>query len=184
MSPKFDRLQFSGKPLLLPKAHNPKREKWGPHFLSRPEFWMVWRRHGILSFHFYLFFCLEATLAKDTWMTATSATAMVIFSKVPFRNLIDHSYVKVSSQKLGSTLKTDQGHPTIKDLWTWIKMRASSLIKTLVNIMKRKSTKMPWKLLLAKKNAILHLKEHCIKRDGIWLLLYTSFSLKKTSFLI
>ena len=48
--------------------------------------------------HFFFFFCLEATLGKYTWMRATSATAMVIFWKVVFQKLLDHSYVKVSSQ--------------------------------------------------------------------------------------
>ena len=59
--------------------------------------------------HFFLlwfFFCL-ATLGKDTWMRATSATVMVTFSKVLFRKLLDHSYVKVSSQQLGDTLTTE-----------------------------------------------------------------------------
>ena len=68
---------------------------------------MAWRCHGILCFHFYFFFCLEATLGKDTWMRATSATAMVIFSRVLFRKLLDHNYVKVSSQQLGGTLTTE-----------------------------------------------------------------------------
>ena len=39
----------------------------------------------------------------------------------------------------------------LKILWTWIKIRANSFIKTLVNIMKRKSTKVPCKLSLGKK---------------------------------
>ena len=56
--------------------------------------------------HFFFFVCL-ATLGKDTWMRATSATVMVTFSKVLFRKLLDHSYVKVSSQQLGDTLTTE-----------------------------------------------------------------------------
>ena len=55
----------------------------------------------------FFFLAFEATLGKDTWIRATSATAMVIFSKVLFRKLLDHSYVKVSSQQLGSTLTTE-----------------------------------------------------------------------------
>ena len=36
----------------------------GSHVLSRPDFWMVWRCHGILCVSFILFFCCcsEATL--------------------------------------------------------------------------------------------------------------------------
>ena len=67
---------------------------------------MVWRCHGILCFHG--FFCyLEATLGKDTCIRATSATAMIIFSKVLFRKLLDHSYVKLSFQQLGGILTTE-----------------------------------------------------------------------------
>ena len=57
-------------------------------------------------------------------MKATSATAMVIFSKVLFRKLLDHSYVKVFYQQ------SFEGHPTVKELRTWIKIRANSSIKT------------------------------------------------------
>ena len=55
-------------------------------------------------FIFILFyFCLEATLlGRDTWMRATSATVWYFFSK-----LLDHSYIKVSSQQLGGTLTTE-----------------------------------------------------------------------------
>ena len=66
----------------------------------------------------------------------------------------------------------------LKILWTWIKIRANSFIKTLLNIMKRKSTKVPWKLSPAKKNATLHFKEHCTKTDDISLVV-TSFFLSK-----
>ena len=61
----------------------------------------------VFIFIHFFFFCLEATLGKYTWMRATSATAMVIFWKVVFQKLLDHSYVKVSSQQLGGTLTTE-----------------------------------------------------------------------------
>ena len=107
MSTKFGRLEFSGKIFSFTKSSiTQTREKWDPLVLSRPDFRMVWRCHGILFVHFYFyfyFFCLEATLGQDR---ATSATVMVIFSKVPFRKLLYHSYVKVSSQQLWDTLTT------------------------------------------------------------------------------
>ena len=53
----------------------------------------------------------------------------------------------------------------LKILWTWIKIRANSFIKTLVNNMKRKPTKVPWTLSLTKKNVTPHFKEHCTKID-------------------
>ena len=68
-----------------------------------------------------------------------------------------------------------EGHPAVEDfmdmdqdsaiLWTWIKIRANSFIKTLVNNVKRKLTKVPWTLSLTKKNATPHFKEHCTKID-------------------
>ena len=109
MGTKFGRLEFSGKTFSFTKSSITKtREKWDPLVLSRPEFWLVWRCHGILFVHFYFyfyfyFFCLEATLGQDR---ATSATVIVIFSKVPFRKLLYHSYVKVSSQQLRDTSTT------------------------------------------------------------------------------
>ena len=44
-----------------------------------------------------------------------------------------------------------KGTLQFKILRTWIKVHAHSLIKTLVNNMKRESTNVPWKLSLAKK---------------------------------
>ena len=51
----------------------------------------------------------------------------------------------------------------LKILWTWIKIRVNSFIKTLVNNMKLKPTKVPWTLSLTKKNATPHFKEYCTK---------------------
>ena len=49
--------------------------------------------------------------------------------------------------------------------------------------MKRKSTKVPWKLSPAKKNATLHFKEHCTKTDDISLVVTSFFLSKKKQFL-
>ena len=121
--------------------------------MSRPEFWMVWRFHGILCFHFYfilfcLFVCLEVTLlGKDTWIRATSATAMVIFSKVLFRKLLDHSYVKVFSQQLGGTSTTEFWSTPYSWRFMYMDKRYMLILSSkLVNIMKPKSTKVLWKL--------------------------------------
>ena len=54
----------------------------------------------------------------------------------------------------------------LKILRTWIKIRANSFIKTLVNIMKRKSKKVPGKLSLVK-NTNPHFNEHCTKINDI-----------------
>ena len=106
MSTKFDRSEFSEKNFAFTKSSvTQTKEKWDSRVLSTPNFWMVWRCHGILCVYFY-FFCLEATLGKDTKMRATSATVMAIFSRVLFRKLLDHSHDKVSPQQLRGTLTT------------------------------------------------------------------------------
>ena len=60
-------------------------------------------------------------------------------------------------------------------LWTWIKIRANSFIKTLANIVQRKSTTMSWKLSHLKKNATLHFKEHCSEIDNLSLVVIRFF---------
>ena len=62
----------------------------------------------------------------------------------------------------------------IKILRIWIKVHANSFNKTLVNIMKRESTKVPWKLSL-ERNYDPHFKEHCTKIDDIWLVIIRFF---------
>ena len=63
----------------------------------------------------------------------------------------------------------------LKILWTWIKIRANSFIKTLVNNMKRRS-KVSSTLSLAKKNATPHFKEHCTKIDISLVAIHILFS--------
>ena len=108
MSTKFGRLEFSGKKFSFTKSSiTQTREKWDSPVLSRPDFWVVWRCHGILCVHFYFifyFFLLRSNF--KTIIRATSATVMVIFSKVLLRKLLNHSYVKFSSQQLWDTLTT------------------------------------------------------------------------------
>ena len=98
---------------------------------------------------FIFIFCLESVLGKDTWMRAASVTAMVIFLKVSFWKLLDHSYIQSSFSTIvryidKSILKE------LKILRAWIKICANSFIKAWVNI-NWKSTKVPWKLSLAEK---------------------------------
>ena len=103
---------------------------------------------------FIFIFCLEPTLGKDTWMRASSATVMVFFSKLPFWKLLDHNYVQTSCSRIARHIEKSilQEIPQLKILWTWIKLCANTFIKTWANIMKRKSTKVPWKLSLTKKH--------------------------------
>ena len=100
------------------------RKKWNFLVLSRADFWMVWRCHGIPYFHF-LFFCLEPTVKKNTWMRTISITVTwyQLCSKF-FLNIYEVHW----QRHLKDTLQ-------LKILQQWINIRANS---SLVNIMKPK----------------------------------------------
>ena len=106
MSTTFDRLEFSEKTLSLPKALQLKQEKSGTTV-----FWvcLTFECYGdaIVSCMFiFILFLFRNNVRKGYLERATSATVMLIFSKVLFRKLLDHSYVKVYSQQLRGTLTT------------------------------------------------------------------------------
>ena len=100
----------------------------------------------------FIFFCLEPTLRKDTWMRVISATVMMIFSKVPSWKLPGRIYVLSFFSTFTRHFSTCilKGILQLKILRTCIKIRANSFIKTWVNIMKWKSMKVPLKSSLAK----------------------------------
>ena len=117
MSTKFGRLQFSEKVYLNQKLRNINKRKvglqrfqytWILNGMEMPWYSMFSSLFCFTSFYFILFRLFRGNVVRrDSWKRATSATAMVIFSKVLFQKLIDHSYVKVSSQKLGGTSTTE-----------------------------------------------------------------------------
>ena len=89
---------------------------------------------------------------------------MVIFSKVLIQKLLYYSYVKVSSQQLRDTWTSVlKDTLRLKILWIWIKIRANSFIKTLVNNMKRKIIESALNIITCEKNATSHLKQYCTK---------------------
>ena len=156
------------------------REKRYFHVLSRPGFCMKISWYTVCSF---LFFCLEPTLGKDAWMRATSTNVMVIFSKMPFWKLLGHNYIQSSFSTISRCIDNSILKDTLqlKILRTWIKICANLFIKAWVNIIKRKSTKVPWKLSLAKKkkkkkNTTPQFKEFCTKVDDISLFTCFFFS--------
>ena len=109
-------------------------------------------------------------------------TVMVVFSKVPFWKVLDHSYVQSSLSKITRYIDNSNLKETLqlKILQTWIKIRVNTFIKTWVNIMKQKRYLENYQL---HKNPNLHFKEDCIKIGAISLTFkYASFSLKQTYF--
>ena len=103
-------------------------------------------------------------------MRAITATVLVIFLKVPFRKFPDYDYVNVSSHQLRNNISILKDILQLKILRTWIKVHASSFIKTSVNIQRRCLENYH-----SKKNATPHFKEHCTKTDDIWLVIIRFF---------
>ena len=122
-----------------------------------------------LFVHFYFLVCLEATLGKDSFTRVTSTTGMIIFWKSH-----SESYLITTISKFCSTITRHIYNSMSKDtqqlkiLRTWIKICADSFIK------KQKSTKVPWKLSLAK-NATPYFKEHCNEIADISLVIIRFF---------
>ena len=108
------------------------REKWNSLALSRADFCMVESGHGIPCFYFILFFfCLEATIKRNTWIRTISVTVMVIISKVLFWKLLDINNVQLYSNIFLNNYKAHwQRHfkDTLQILRTWINIHANSFL--------------------------------------------------------
>ena len=86
-----------------------------------------------LFFYLFIYFCLEATIKRNTWMRTISVTVMVIISKVLFWKLLDINYVQLYSNFF---LNNYEAHwqPHFKDtlqmkiLRTWINIHANSFL--------------------------------------------------------
>ena len=136
-----------------------------------PDYWMVWRCHGILCVHFFcLFVCLFRSNVKKWYLDERdfrqcygnffeSAMPKVIGSQLCW------SFFSIITRHINNTNLKDTLR--LKILWTWIKIRANSFIKTLLNMMKRKSARLLWKVSPTKKNTTSYFKEQCIKIDDI-----------------
>ena len=157
------------------------REKWDCHALSRRDFWMVWRCHGIPCVIIFLF----RTNGKKGYLDENDFhTVIVVFPKVSFWKLLDLSYVQSCLSTIMRHIDTSIMKDTLqlKILRTRIKIRSNSFIKTWVNMMKRKPRKMHGKLQIVQK------LEPVLQRTlfTFWLLLFNgswnSFS-ASTSFL-
>ena len=128
------------------------KEKCDSLVLSRSDLWIVWRCHGIPRVCCY-YFCLEPTLRKDAWVRTTSVTVMAFFSKMAFWKLLDHSNIQISFPIITRHIENSILKDTLQlnIFRTWMNLRATSFIKTSVN-MKQKSMTMPWKRSVAQKS--------------------------------
>ena len=125
------------------------KEKFDFLLLNRSDLWLLWRCHGIPRIHCY-YFCLEPTMRNDNWIKTT-------FSKRAFWKLLDHSYVQSSfwaiTRHIYNNLLKDTLRMNIFRIW--FNIHSKFFIKTLVNVMKRKSMKVPGKRSVAQ-NPIVH----------------------------
>ena len=89
-----------------------------------------------MVFCYCSYFCLEPAVRKDTWMRTTSVTVMELFSKVAFWKLLDHSYVQSSFPIITRHIENSIWKATLQlnIFRTWINFRATSFIKTSVNM--------------------------------------------------
>ena len=111
--------------------------------MSSPGFWIVYRCPGILCVCFYFLFrnnVRKRYLGERNFHHCYGNFFESVILKVSFSTIARHINISI----LKDTLK-------LKILRTWIKIRANSFNKTWINIIKRKSTKVPWKLSIAKK---------------------------------
>ena len=113
-STKFVRSELTVETLVSPKHGKiilcQTKQKCDSFVLSRYDLWMVWRFHGIPRIY-CCYFCLEPTVRKDAWMSTTSVTVMVFFSKKAFWKLCDHSYVQspfsANTRHIGNSILKD-----------------------------------------------------------------------------
>ena len=120
---------------IILKSISQTKEKHNFRILSRFDLWMVWRWHGIPRVYCY-YFCLEPTVRQENWMRTTSVMVMVLFLKVAFWKLLDHSYLQSPFSEITRHIDSSILKDTLKFyiLRTWISMRAKSFIKTSVNV--------------------------------------------------
>ena len=139
MSTKLDRLEFSEKNFAFTESFiTQTREKWDSQVLSAPDFWMVWKCHGILCVHLY-FFLFRGNVRKGYLDDSDLSHFYWITAMLKF---LLNNYEAYWEQHF-------EGHPTVEDLMGMDQDSANSFIKTFLNVMKQKSKR--WKLSLAKK---------------------------------
>ena len=127
-----------------------------------------WYEDGMVFRLFIFIFLFRTNVIKGYLDESVFRHCYGIFPKVSFWKLLDHNYVqsslisKIVRHIENSILKKIL---PLKTLRTWIKICVNTF-KTWANIMKRKSTKVPWKLSLTK-NTTPHFKEYCTRVDDI-----------------
>ena len=133
----FVRLELSEKNLSLRKHGD---IILGFLVLSSPDFWMIWRCHGIPYVHFYFLFrnnLRKRYLDESDFRYCYSNAFESSILKVTCSQLCSKFFLNSCKAHWQHILKDTQ---PLKIVWTWIEIRANSFIKTWVNIIKQKST--------------------------------------------
>ena len=107
MSAKIIRLKLSEKLWVNPTLHKPKKKRGLPCFLvlSRGDFWMIWRCHGIPCFH-YCFLFRNKDKREQLHGNDSRRCYGNFLSRVPFRKYLITAMFKVLCQQLRGTLTT------------------------------------------------------------------------------
>ena len=143
-----------------------RTEKWDSLVLSRADFWIVWRCHGIPCYHFVFF---RSNGKKNPCMRTIFVTVMVITSKIPFWKLLN-----ISCKFSTITRYIDNGIWKTPCSWKFYRRGSTYvLILSCINMMKRKWAKVPWKLLAAQtSNTVLWRTLH---QDILLIIVYFFF---------
>ena len=132
--------------------------------MSRPDFWMVWRWYVTPCACFYFWLrtnvkkCyLDESALPQCYDTFFQNVNLKVTLSQLCSKFLRNNYVGHDNNMLTKILNDTRQFPGL------ITIHANYLIKTWVNIMQKKSMKLPGKLSLSKKNTILHFNKHCIE---------------------
>ena len=131
-----------------------------------------------MVFRVLIFIFLFRTNVKKEYLYESScAFVMIIFSKVLFWKLLDHTYVQRSFSRIARRMKNSILKEILqsKILQTCIKIRANTSIKTWENIMKENQQRRLENYHL-QNNTTPHFKEQCTKVDNISFIVKRLFS--------
>ena len=119
-------------------------EKWDSLLLSRADFWMVWRCHGISWFNFY-FFGLEPTVKRTLGWERSLSRLWSLCRKFHSENYLISAVFKV--------LNNYKAHwkRYLEDARFHGHRSTNAIILSWINIFKQKWVKVTWKLLVAQK---------------------------------
>ena len=156
-------------------------EKWNYHILSRQDFLMVWRCHGIPCFQFY--FCFRTNVRKRYFNESGFRHCYGNFFesailKLTWSQLCSHTQSSFSTISRHIDNSISKKTLQLKILRMWMKIRANSFTRLEHQTSQNEIQRRHHEDYHLPKNVSLHFKEHCTKVDDISL---TSFFFSQTN---